>query len=461
VRSAPPPQIEAETLRLRADAQPLVRTAGGWLTRLELVAQARTLAAQLPVGAAAVNLCESRANYLVAVLALELRGQTCLMPPSRVAAVVGEVMAEHAGSFTITDAMVANATARSSTDRAPQGAASAAAGGDHDELLLASSRVVMIGYTSGSTGRPKPNAKRWDQFAATTRCNVAALQRAVPATREPARPWIVATVPSQHMYGTEFAVMLPLLAGCGVHAAHPLFPADIAAALGDVPAPRVLVTTPVHLRALLASQVILPAVAAVLSATAPLGAELARDAERRLGTTVIEFFGSTETCVIASRETAREDAWRPYDGVEVRPAAESTLVAAPWFDAPIAMQDVFECRSDGRFTVVGRSADMIEVAGKRASLADLTRRLLGIHGVQDGVILQPDATASPSVRRLAAIVVAPGLAPEMILAELARQCDPVFVPRPLVCVTALPRNEVGKLPRDQLLALLHAHGRRG
>jgi acyl-coenzyme A synthetase/AMP-(fatty) acid ligase len=32
--------------------------------------------------------------------------------------------------------------------------------------------------------------------------------------------------------------------------------------------------------------------------------------------------------------------------------------------------------------------------------------------------------------------------------------DPVFLPRPLVFVPRLPRNDVGKLPREQLLAAL-------
>jgi acyl-coenzyme A synthetase/AMP-(fatty) acid ligase len=58
------------------------------------------------------------------------------------------------------------------------------------------------------------------------------------------------------------------------------------------------------------------------------------------------------------------------------------------------------------------------------------------------------------VRRVAALVVAPDLAPEAILAQLARSVDPAFIPRPLVRVAALPRNEVGKLPREKLLAAL-------
>jgi acyl-coenzyme A synthetase/AMP-(fatty) acid ligase len=41
---------------------------------------------------------------------------------------------------------------------------------------------------------------------------------------------------------------------------------------------------------------------------------------------------------------------------------------------------------------------------------------------------------------------------------MARGVDPVFIPRPLLIVPVLPRNELGKLPRDRLLAALSAGG---
>jgi len=72
-------------------------------------------------------------------------------------------------------------------------------------------------------------------------------------------------VPPQHMYGTETSVLLPLLAGMAVHSARPLFATDVAVALSEVPEPRVLVTTPVHLRTLLASKQSFPKVAVVVS----------------------------------------------------------------------------------------------------------------------------------------------------------------------------------------------------
>jgi len=64
-----------------------------------------------------------------------------------------------------------------------------------------------------------------------------------------------------------------------------------------------------------------------------------------------------------------------------------------------------------------------------------------------------DADAG-SVCRLAALVVAPALSEAQILAALRAAVDPVFLPRPLRIVSALPRNGTGKLPRDALLQAL-------
>ncbi len=144
------------------------------------------------------------------------------------------------------------------------------------------------------------------------------------------------------MYGTETSVLLPLLAHMAVHAARPLFPGDVAGALAQVPEPRVLVTTPVHLRTLLASTQEFPPVAVVVSATAPLDAALALRVAAGLHAPLLEMFGSTETCVIATRLTASESGWRLYPGVTLEPAADHTWVRAPWFDAATRLQDVVE-----------------------------------------------------------------------------------------------------------------------
>jgi acyl-coenzyme A synthetase/AMP-(fatty) acid ligase len=264
---------------------------------------------------------------------------------------------------------------------------------------------------------------------------------------------VVATVPSQHMYGMEMSVLLPLLGDVAVHTARPFFPQDIALALRDAAAPALLVTTPVHLRALVEADVELPPLAGIVSATAPLSAELAACAEARFGCEVRELFGSTETCVIAHRRTAHETWWTPMPGVALQPQPDGSLVHARHLAAPMPLADIIELDAAGRFHLRGRQADLLEIAGKRASLGDLTRKLNAIPGVRDGVVFQLDACAS-GVARIAALVVAPDLDEDAILQALRCNIDPVFLPRRLRRVDALPRNETGKLPRAALLRLL-------
>jgi acyl-coenzyme A synthetase/AMP-(fatty) acid ligase len=441
---------------------------GSVVTAGELMQKVAAVSRELPDGGRhLINLCEQRDSFLIACCAALVRGHTNLLPSSRAEGVVGEVAAMNAGSYRCDDEFVRAACERVFGEGGSPGRSAAGAGTAEEEARAISGaaycafempgdHVAVKAYTSGSTGTPQAHAKLWRSFSRSSALNAMRMRECLEPVYGSAKPWIVATVPPQHMYGLETSVLLPLLSDMAVHAGRPLFPADIAAALEEVPEPRVLVTTPVHMRAIIASGQRFPRVALVLSATAPLDADLAKQIESQLDAPLLEMFGSTETCVIATRRTSSEQSWHMYPEVLLEPDAEGVNVNAPWFAAPMRLQDVIERQPGNRFVIRGRNSDMVDVAGKRASLADLTRRLLAIPGVQDAIVFQPDAAASGVVRRVAALVVAPNLTPEAIAEQLAHSVDPAFIPRPLVRVAALPRNEVGKLPREQLLAALRS-----
>lgn len=414
----------------------------------------RALALTLPSASHAVNLCEDRYRFLVTLCAVALRGQINLLPPSRAPGVVEETLDHHPGAYVLGDGLLAPGTAvqrdiRSSGWRIPDVLDEA----DGPALVAADEAVVAIGFTSGSTGRPTANPKTWGSFRISTAQNLAALRSLWPVD---GTAHVVATVPPQHMYGMELSIMLPLLSDVGVHAGRPFFPEDVARALRETPGNRLLVTTPVHLRALVESGVSLPPLAGIVSATAPMPADLAGEAEARFGCELREMFGSTETCVIASRRTALTQAWTPYPGVSVQPQPDRSLVHAAHLRHPVALADVVEVDADGTFHLRGRQADLLEIAGKRASLSELTQRLLAVPGVTDGVVFQLDAAFVGGVGRIAALAVAPGMQGTDILAALRGHLDPAFLPRRVRCVSALPRNETGKLPRAELLRLLDA-----
>ncbi|WP_433852933.1 AMP-binding protein [Stenotrophomonas nitritireducens] len=420
-------------------------------TRIDLATfleHVRGVAALLPPGHHAVNLCEDRYRFLVCFCAVALRGQVNLLPPSRAPAVVAEVQQRHAQTWCLGD---------TAPDPLPAGWFALPEDlprqpGETPRLDAA--QLVAIGFTSGSTGAPAANPKTWGAFVTSTAQNLQALGD-LWGERAPA---VVATVPPQHMYGMEMSVLLPLLAPAVLHAGRPFFPQDVAQALAEVPAPRLLVTTPVHLKALVESGVELPPLAGIVTATAPLPQPLAEAAETRFATEVREVFGSTETCIFARRRTAREQAWTLLPGVRLEPQEDGTWVHAPHLPDAVLLADLVELLPEGRFLLRGRRADLLEIAGKRASLGDLTRRLLAVPGVRDGVMVQLDPEPGQAVGRIAALVVAPDREDAGILQDLRAGMDPVFLPRPLRRVACLPRNETGKLPRDAVLALLRGEG---
>lgn len=410
--------------------------------------QVTALAASLPAGDHAINLCEDRYRFLVAFCAVAMRGQVNLLPPSRALNVVAETLARYPAAYALVDGGVDGFGDLGSHVWRMPGTLAEVAGA---ALRVDPDALAAIGFTSGSTGRSTANPKTWGSFRVSTAQNLAALRSLWPAD---ASAHVVATVPPQHMYGMELSIMLPLLSAVGVHGGRPFFPDDISRVLRETPGNRLLVTTPVHLRALVESGVGLPPLAGIVSATAPMPAGLAREAEARFGCELREMFGSTETCVIACRRPALTQAWTPLPGVSVQPQPDGSLVHAAHLPQPVALADVVELDPDGTFHLRGRQADLLEIAGKRASLSDLTHRLLAVPGVIDGVVFQLDAAFDGGVGRIAALAVAPGLQGTDILAALRGHLDPVFLPRRLRCVNALPRNDTGKLPRAELLRLL-------
>jgi acyl-coenzyme A synthetase/AMP-(fatty) acid ligase len=110
-------------------------------------------------------------------------------------------------------------------------------------------------------------------------------------------------------------------------------------------------------------------------------------------------------------------------------------------------------RGRAKFLLHGRIADLVNIAGKRTSIASLNFHLNSIDGVRDGVFVMPDE-ARDGVTRLMAFVVAPGLTAEQVLSALRSRIDSAFLPRPLCLVDALPRNTTGKLPREMVDGLL-------
>ena len=258
------------------------------------------------------------------------------------------------------------------------------------------------------------------------------------------------------MYGLETSIMLPLISGAQIYNGKPFFPEDVRATLASIPGPVALITTPVHLRACVGSEINWPSVQFVLSATAPLEIKIAVAAEQHFHTQVLEIYGCTESGSIAHRRTAKSKHWTLYEDMTLIQQGEDFYIKSFHLATPVRLNDNLEIHDPRHFSLLGRKSDLIIIAGKRASLADLNKKLLDIDGVIDGAIFCPETESNekPFTTRLVAFVVAPDLEESSILATLRMQIDAAFLPRPIYKVDNLPRRDTGKLPIKDLNEML-------
>jgi len=373
-----------------------------------------------------------------------VRRQVSLLPPNETPDLVGRLVASYPDLYCLSDAP--DAPAGLETLAFPELEPGAAA--SFEIAAVPASQVAAVLFTSGSTGEQKPFPRTWGSMVRSAAEELEAL-----GLRAHAGMAVVGTVPPQHSYGLESTLLMAMQGGLALHAGRPFFPADIRTELHALPRPRCLVTTPIHLRVLLGEPDELPSVDLVLCATAPLAPQLAATAEARFGAALHEIYGCTEAGQVATRRTVETNEWRTLPGVRLRGDSRGTWASGGHIEGEVLLGDVIELRGSDRFLLHGRTSDLVNIAGKRTSLAHLNYQLNSIEGVLDGVFVVPDDEGE-GVARLAAFAVAPGHTADSLMSALRLRIDPAFLPRPLCLVEALPRNDIGKLPRRSLTRIV-------
>jgi hypothetical protein len=394
-------------------------------------------------GRHALQRCERTSAFLVTTCAAWCAGRTVVMPPTRLDADRDALRERYPEAHELDDALEA----------ALDGAAP-----HWPPPALPDDLVAAILFTSGSTRVPRESAKTWaravprcDDLRADLRHPSGPLQgsraRSARSTCSGWRP--------RRWRRCAPAARSTRCARCS----RPTWPSSRAAARKAGAPPLCLATTPLHLEHFHRSPAAPPAVARVIASTMPLARELAVAVERDWGARVDEIYGSTECGMLGARRPAVEDAFTLGAGLSLDIDADGAATASgAQLDAPVALDDRLAWRDVARrrFSLEGRRTDMVKVAGKRTTLAALGDHLRAIDGVEDGAFF-PSA-AQPG--RLCALVVAPSLDEAEVRRRLAERIDPAFLPRPLIRVERLPRDERGKLALTELQRLV-GEGRAG
>src|SRR6202042_1690074 len=284
-----------DTISLLSHSTPtavIAYRAGVPITAQRFLSDAHHLAQSLPAGKHVLNVCADRYHFTVGLAACLITGRISLLPSTHTPEVIGQLAAFAPDAFCLTDDRRCEIALPRVyfQEEAPAGPDAPARRVPWAVPEIPVTQAAAIVFTSGTTGTPLPYKKTWGRLA---RCGRAGAPRL--GLSDGKSPFLIGRVPPQHMYGFESTVLLALVSGSSFVAERPFYPADIAAALSEAPAPRTLVTTPVHLRALIESQIGMPPVDLIVSATAPLSQELARQVESKYRTALLEIYGSTET----------------------------------------------------------------------------------------------------------------------------------------------------------------------
>jgi acyl-CoA synthetase (AMP-forming)/AMP-acid ligase II len=447
-------------------AQPIAFGRNGEHTRRELVRDVNALAARTAKVGPGRWLLFTADSYAMAVglLALSCGRSLAVLPPNRqpetlrlladgaVGALVDADLPSVAGlpALSLLDPSAADPGAEPTLDR---------------DAPLAEFR------TSGTTGEGQSVQKALrhleDEVAVLEEC----LGSLLP---EEAR--VFATASHQHIYGLLFRVLWPLATGRAFHAETLLHTQELLPRLLACES-AALVTTPVHLKRLVAStdlRALRGICRAVFSSGGPLDPTTAAAVAEGLGAAPVEIFGSTETGGIAIRRRDVDgEVWHPLPGVEIgrRDADARLLVTSPFVSvgddagsgrARTLLGDRIELAPDGGFRLLERADRVVKVGEKRLSLPEM-ERALGEHvGAEEVALLVLEHAGE---RRVHAVV-APSAAGQQILARggrralraaltqsLAERFDPVLLPRAWRFVDALPRDAQDKVPQAALRAL--------
>ena len=423
---------------------------------------------------AVINACSDRYLFSVGFAAAVLSKAVSLLPPAKNYAAIAGIASEHQRIHFLHDGNIPDGVeGLANLDfidlRELNTYEEFPADLDVDTLLdISADQQVITAYTSGSTGLPKPNAKNWLTLVNTAQLLNQRLlmpwcqqdqQHANDQSLPEKSQAMIATVPPQHMYGMEMSV-LTALQGAGVLVAEqPFYPADIAVCFDKLMAnldsklTGVLVTTPVHLRSIMRSGIDLD-IQFVVCATAPLSIALASEFEAAYHCPVFEIYGFTEVGSAATRQTTQGNLWQTLEGMRLQQVGGNVQLINDRLKGDVhIVADRLRIQSDNHFDLLGRPDDALNRGGKRHSITGLTEQLLSIDGVQDAYVFLPKPDIEDS--RPAALIVS-DLAKPLLYQRMQLLIESVFIPRPMIILASLPRNETGKISRAAALKCLQS-----
>jgi acyl-coenzyme A synthetase/AMP-(fatty) acid ligase len=323
----------------------------------------------------------------------------------------------------------------------------------NSELIRDPDEPFLRLFTGGSTGKPKV----WSKSPRNVFAEAFYLQGKFFLSD---KDLFVATVPPYHIYGLLFSILVPLVSHACVLPDIYTFPQEIISTINKHKA-SVLVSVPIHYRALKVDNFSTPSLKVAFSSSGVLNRPDGLHFLKKTGLGITEIYGSTETGGIASRCISEyKDSWKAFDVVNWKLTGSRLSVKSDFVSREMERDAEGFCLTgdevrkdkDNRFVLLGRADGIVKVAGKRVDLLDIQNKIKTLPTVSDAVVMAlPTEKGRESV---IAAVVACDLTETHVKKLLKDLLEPYAVPRRIQIVSSIARTATGKIDRRQMEQLL-------
>jgi len=317
------------------------------------------------------------------------------------------------------------------------------------ELIRDPDEPFLYLFTGGSTGKPRV----WSKSPRNLFAEAIYLKKKFFLSDQDI---FVATVPPYHIYGLLFSVLVPFVAHARVLPDIYTFPQEIISITKKHKA-SVLVSVPIHYRALKVDNLLLPSLKVAFSSSGPLDRSDGLHFYKKTGLGITEIYGSTETGGIASRSISEHtDSWKPFDAVSWKLTGSRLSVKSDFTSPEMERDPDGFCPTgdeagedkENRFVLLGRADGIVKVAGKRVDLLDVQNKIKTLPTVSDAVVVAfPTDKGRESV---IAAVVACDLTETHLKKFLMDMLEPYAVPRRVKIVSSIARTATGKIDRRRI-----------
>ncbi|MCR8710273.1 AMP-binding protein [Aliarcobacter butzleri] len=244
-------------------------------------------------------------------------------------------------------------------------------------------------FTSGSTGFPTAALKTQDNIDKE-------IEDLTKLLKDYKINKVIVTVPFIHIYGSLFGLFYPLHNNIDIILKEHFLPNDLLDLIDDY---SLVVTTPLYIKALnkINSKKDLNK-SIFISSTAPLLGDDAKEFKDKFNSNIIQIFGSTETGGIAYKYN-NDELWQPLPSVKLDIDIENRLkVKSPYVSNILYEKEFKDINqevqtfdyvefSESKFKLIGRSSQILKIAGKRYSTIQIENILEKVEGIRKALVL--------------------------------------------------------------------------